>query len=100
MQPFSQAPYHLTYCTNIHPGSGWNEVFAYLEQYSLPLKARLAPGQPFGIGLRLSASESEELLQGDRLERFRAWLEANGCYVALINGFPYGSFHRRQIKED
>ncbi len=91
---------HLTYCTNIHPAQGWEAVFANLQRFAPALKARLAPDAPFGIGLRLSASESEELLQGDRLHEFGVWLRDNGLYVALINGFPFGSFHRRVIKED
>jgi sugar phosphate isomerase/epimerase len=40
------------------------------------------------------------LLEGSRLEEFKAFLDDQGLYVALINGFPYGSFHRRVIKED
>ncbi len=92
--------FHLTYCTNIHPGNGWEEVFANLRQYAPALKERLSPDAPFGIGLRLSARESEELLEGDRLHRFRAFLQEHGLYVALINGFPFGSFHKRVIKDD
>ncbi|MBW3634856.1 MAG: metabolite traffic protein EboE [Armatimonadetes bacterium] len=90
----------LTYCTNIHPGDGWEEVFANLQRFAPALKERLAPQSPFGIGLRLSARESEELLGENRLREFGDWLRENGLYVALINGFPFGSFHRRVIKED
>ena len=82
----------LTYCTNIHAASGWRNVMATLEQYAPALKARLAPEERFGIGLRLSAEESRELLQGGHLQEFREFLEERGCYVAVINGFPYGSF--------
>src|SRR4051794_11713445 len=91
---------HLTYCTNIHPGHGWEEVFAQLREHAPALRRRLAPGRPFGLGLRLSAVESEELLQGDRLKEFRAFLGEHDLYVAILNGFPFGSFHRRVIKED
>jgi len=92
--------FHLTYCTNIHPGDGCNEVLANLKKYGPALKQRLAPAKPFGLGLRLSSRESEELLQGDHLEQFAAFLKEQNLYVALINGFPYGSFHKRAIKED
>ena len=47
---------HLTYCTNIHPGETWSEVLTNLKKYLPPLKNRLAPNQPFGIGLRLAAA--------------------------------------------
>jgi hypothetical protein len=36
-------PLHLTYCTNIHPGETWLQVFENLQRYILPLKERLAP---------------------------------------------------------
>jgi sugar phosphate isomerase/epimerase len=55
---------------------------------------------PLGIGLRLSASESRELLEGDRLPRFAEWLLDRGLYVFSLNGFPYGTFHRTPVKAE
>jgi sugar phosphate isomerase/epimerase len=92
--------FHLTYCTNIHPGNGWDAVFANLKQYAPPLKARFSPGAPFGIGLRLSAREARELLTPGRLEELRAFLDEHGLYVALINGFPHGAFHGTVVKAE
>jgi sugar phosphate isomerase/epimerase len=91
---------HLTYCTNIHPGSGWPEVSANIKRYGPALKARLSPGRPFGLGLRLSAREARELLSGGHLDELRSYLQAAGLYVALINGFPYGPFHGTPVKAD
>jgi sugar phosphate isomerase/epimerase len=90
----------LTYCTNIHPAVGWTEVLASLERHAPALKQRLSPAAPFGIGLRLSGAESRELLEGDRLEAFDAWLSTRGLYVFSINGFPYGTFHKAPVKAD
>ena len=90
---------HLTYCTNIHPSRGFDEVWASLKTHALPLKAALSPDAPFGIGLRLSGDESRELLTGDTLTKFRAWLEDNGLYVFTMNGFPHGAFHGERVKE-
>jgi sugar phosphate isomerase/epimerase len=92
--------FHLTYCTNIHPGDGWAEVDANLRRFAPRLKARLSPAAPFGLGLRLSAHDARELLAGDRLAELRAYLDAEGLYVALINGFPHGAFHRTVVKAD
>src|SRR3954463_15066406 len=88
----------LTYCTNIHPAHGWADVFENLRRYTPPLKARLSPDRPFGIGLRLSGAESSELLIGDRLGAVVAWLKQEGLYVFTLNGFPYGPFHRQPVK--
>jgi len=91
-------PFHLTYCTNIHAADGWDGVLANLQTHAPALKARFSPTSPFGVGLRLSAREARELLQGERLRDFRAFLDGEGLYVAIINGFPYGPFHGTPVK--
>jgi sugar phosphate isomerase/epimerase len=99
LQIDGQGLLHLTYCTNIHPAEGWKAVFANVRKFAPALKALLASDAPFGIGLRLSAREARELLEGNRLAEFRAFLDRGGLYVALINGFPYGFFHGAPVKE-
>jgi hypothetical protein len=89
---------HLTYCTNIHPAHGFSEVWESLKRHALPLKASLSPEAPFGIGLRLSGEESRELLVGNTLSAFKAWLVEHGLYVFTINGFPHGPFHGQAVK--
>jgi hypothetical protein len=90
---------HLTYCTNIHAADGWAAVFANLQKYAPALKARLSPAAPFGVGLRLSAREARELLDGGGIGELRAFLDREGLYVAIINGFPYGHFHGTPVKQ-
>ncbi|MFP6872026.1 MAG: metabolite traffic protein EboE [Verrucomicrobiales bacterium] len=92
---------HLAYCTNIHRGEGWQETFAALEKYVLGVKAEVAPGSPYAIGLRLGRKAAEELCEPGEgnLSNFRHWLDKNNCYVFTINGFPYGNFHGKRIKE-
>ena len=92
--------FHLTYCTNIHPGNGWHAVFENLKRYAPALKSRFSPTRPFGIGLRLSAREARELLTEGRIDRFRAFLDEAGLYIAIINGFPHGAFHGTVVKAD
>jgi len=94
----STLPAHLTYCTNIHPSRGLKDVRESLARHALPLKAALSPDAPFGIGLRLSGKESREMLEGDNLENFKAWLDAHGLYVFTMNGFPHGPFHGQPVK--
>lgn len=91
--------FHLTYCTNIHPGESWPEVESNLKQYALPLKRRLSPEAPFGIGLRLSNEAARDLVADDRLPRLREWMDENGLYVFTLNGFPFGGFHRQVVKD-
>ncbi len=90
---------HLSYCTNIHPGETWEEVFTNLKKYCIEVKSKISPSQSFGIGLRLSQRSAEELLQGNRLSEFKNWLETNNLYVFTMNGFPFGNFHHVAIKD-
>lgn len=92
-------PYHLTYCSNIHPGETWPAVFENLKSYTLPLKERLSPDAPFSVGLRLSDHSARELLAGDHLAQFKSWLDNNDLYIYTFNGFPYGDFHGQVVKD-
>ena len=91
--------FHLTYCSNIHPGESWLEVFANLEKYVPNLKSRLSPTEPFGIGLRLADVATKQLLESNNLAQFQAWLTQEDLYVFTLNGFPYGGFHRQVVKD-
>ncbi len=90
---------HLSYCTNIHSGESWQEVFANLKSYILPIKQQLAPILPFGIGLRLSDLASKEILADNQLLIFKEWLQEHNCYVFTMNGFPFGNFHQQKVKD-
>lgn len=90
---------HLGYCTNIHRGETWEETWRALREHTLRVKQRVCPGGPYGIGLRLGAEAARELARPARLAEFQKWLEASGCYVFTINGFPYGAFHGTRVKE-
>src|SRR5438132_3496909 len=90
---------HLAYCTNIHRGEDWDETFDSLQKYTMAVRARVAPNQPYAIGLRLSDVASRELGEPKTLHRFKGWLEENNSYVFTINGFPYGRFHGTRVKE-
>lgn len=92
--------FHLTYCTNVHAGTSWQDMAASLRRYLPALKEQFAPDQPFGIGLRVSGEASKALLDEDELRRFQDFLRDHGLYVFTINGFPYGPFHGQTVKED
>jgi sugar phosphate isomerase/epimerase len=66
----------------------------------LPVRELVAPGEPFGLGLRLSARAAETLAEPAALAELRALLAAHGLYVFTLNGFPYGPFHGRPVKAD
>ena len=90
---------HLAYCTNIHRGEDWAQTFASLNQSTLAVREKVAGGQPYAIGLRLSDQASRELADPERLNEFKRWLDRHQCYVFTINGFPFGKFHGTRVKE-
>jgi len=90
---------HLAYCTNIHRGESWEETFDALQKYALAVRDRVAHGQTYAIGLRLSDAASRQLSDPVTLLAFQKWLERERCYVFTINGFPYGKFHGGRVKE-
>src|SRR4051812_19932553 len=90
---------HLAYCTNIHRGESWGEIFAALNRYTLKVKERVQPTGRYAIGLRLGARAALELREKPALLNFQRWLDQHDCYVFTINGFPYGQFHGTRVKE-
>lgn len=90
---------HLTYCTNIHPGETWPEILAALKRHLPAIRQEAAAGRPFGLGLRLGAPAAEGLGDPAALAELKSLLETENSYVFTINGFPYGSFHGRRVKE-
>jgi hypothetical protein len=90
---------HLTYCTNIHAGETWPEVQTALARNLPVVRGQVAPDQPFGVGLRLSAVAAAALAEPTAMAELKALLATSDCYVFTINGFPYGPFHGRRVKE-
>ncbi len=91
---------HLTYCTNIHAGEALAEVRAGLEKHLPPIKAAVSPERPLGVGLRLGHAAAEGLRDKAALAALKRYLDEGGYYVFTLNGFPYGPFHGRAVKEN
>lgn len=96
-----QPPLHLTYCLNIHPGETWAENFAAIREKVIGVREAVAPGEWFGLGLRLAQNAASALsaspdLRAEALEFFNA----NQLYPFSVNAFPYGRFHAGPVKEN
>jgi hypothetical protein len=90
---------HLAYCTNIHRGETWPEVYANLKTHVMAVRDQVGQGRPYAIGLRLGVTAAAELSDRSTRLEFQRWLEAENAYVFTINGFPYGQFHGTRVKE-
>lgn len=88
----------ITYCTNIHPGESWDEVFVNLNTHLPIIKNAVSPSEIFPVGLRLSNRASLDI-DKNISAHFHQWCMKNGFIVSTINGFPFGSFHSSVVKE-
>ncbi len=91
---------HLGYCTNVHPGETLAEVQENLTRYVVPLRHKICPNQKLGVGLRLSYQAAKELQDPKQRELFRSFCQNNNLYIFTINGFIYGHFHGKRVKEE
>ena len=93
-------PLHLSYCLNIHPGETWDENLRAIQEKAGMVRQIVAPGQWFGLGLRLSAQAAAELA-GSEAKRNEALaiFAQNEMYPFSVNAFPYGKFHGGSVKE-
>ena len=91
---------HLTYCTNIHAGEPLEEVMSSLERHLPVIKSRVSADRPLGVGLRLGFAAASRLREAGALAELKRFLAAGGYYVFTLNGFPYGAFHGKAVKQD
>jgi sugar phosphate isomerase/epimerase len=91
---------HLTYCTNVHPGETWEEVWRVLRHDVLAVRNGVAPEDAFAVGLRLSGVALAQASCPRALEQIKAYLAEHNLYVFTLNAFPYGPFHGTRVKED
>ena len=92
---------HLTYSTLVHQTDNWDQLWKSVNTYLPAVKARVAPGQKFGVCLRTSAP-SAEMLSADPSKRadLKKFFADNDLYLYTANAFVYGVFKKQVIKED
>jgi sugar phosphate isomerase/epimerase len=91
---------HLTYCQNIHPGESWAENREAIAQKAVAVKNALSTEEPFGLGLRLSATAAADLGTPAALDEGSLLFAEQNLYPFSVNGFPYGRFHKGPVKEN
>ncbi len=92
---------HLTYSTLVHPADDWDQLWRSVTTYLPQVKARMAPGQRFGVCLR-TAAPSAAALAADPSKRaaLKQFFADNDLYLYTANAFPYGAFKGQVIKEE
>lgn len=89
----------LGYCTNVHAGASFDEMRSNLLRYAVPVKQRVSPDAPMGVGLWLAADAANyALAHPAAIQDLRSWMQGLGLAVYTLNGFPYGNFHEEVVK--
>lgn len=89
----------LGYCTNVHAGVTLQEVRANLHANALPVKRRVSPDAPMGVGLWFACEAADELVADPaKIKDLRGWMTDQGLLVYTVNGFPFGDFHEPVVK--
>lgn len=91
--------FHLSYCTNIHKGESWNEVFTNIKKYTVNVKKLITRKKWFSIGLCLSNKSVKSLTKKNILKKFQKWLLKKYIYIQTINSFCFTNFHEKNIKQ-
>ena len=88
----------LSYCSNVHPGESLPEVVDNIKQhFSAVRESRQLSNM--ASGLWLSAKAAQTLLTDDgQLTAFKCLIKQQGLLLTSLNGFPYGNFHQKVVK--
>jgi hypothetical protein len=91
---------HLAYCLNVHRGESWDENLSAIREHALRVREMVAPGERWGLGLRIGNQSALELENPARLAEARELFAEQNVCPFTINGFPFGRFHAGRVKEN
>ncbi len=94
----SWKPEELAYCTNVHAGESLTEISDNLDRFVGPVRRR-AHIRQMSAGLWISNNASVTLGENAVQAQLKSKLKANNLTLHSINGFPYGNFHQKSVKE-
>ncbi|MBI1246979.1 hypothetical protein GC197_03940 [bacterium] len=88
------------YCTNVHAGANLQQTEDNLNTHATRVQEILGKDQPLGVGLWLSNSAAQSLLEPGKLDQFAQHLRDKQWTAYTFNGFPFGDFHKSVVKLD
>ena len=91
-------PAFLSYCANVHPGEGLEDVLSSLHRFAGPVRRELG-ADAMGLGLWLSRQALTDV-RARGVGLLAEALAAEGLFVFTMNGFPYGNFQGDVVKRE
>lgn len=90
----------LGYCSNVHPCETFDELIQVIEVYLAGVRQARRLDK-MATGLWINASIAQQLTQSDnKLHILKQVLNDNAIELLTLNGFPYGGFHEKTVKEN
>ena len=99
--PDSDRHVRVGYCLNLHAAESLADVRRAIEEFSVPLRARLVGdgGAPFGVGMYLASGAARELASDPaKVAGLRSFLDGHGIDPFTFNAFPFGDFQVDGLK--
>lgn len=89
----------IGYCGNVHSAVSVDQLIENLEQHTALVSKLLAMDEPMPFGIWASAKALEQLQDAQSLLRLKNVLNQNQLVPFTVNGFPFGDFHQRVVKQ-
>jgi hypothetical protein len=96
----ANSSYPLAYCTNVHAGANFAEMFDNLQRHATQVRKLRRQRGAMGIGLWFSNESVIDAARHNRQQQLREWLEKNELVPFTANGFPLRDFHQPIVKHD
>lgn len=91
----------LSYCMNVHPGEGLDDLVGHLTGPTRRVREALGRSGPMGAGLWLPGPVARAVVVDVAArERVRAALAEAGLFAYTVNAFPIGGFHAASVKRE
>lgn len=89
----------IGYCGNVHPAISVDQLIHNLIQHTAAVRADLKPNGTMPFGIWLSSQAVDELMSPRKLLDLQATLADHSLIPMTVNGFPFGDFHQRVVKD-
>lgn len=89
----------LGYCTNVHPSRSIDEIRLNLDRHAAIVRQKLCAQEPMGVGLWFSDDIARQIIDQNLAADLRQYLHDRRLGAFTLNGFPFGDFHQRIVKQ-
>jgi hypothetical protein len=87
------------YEMNAHPATKVQDLLTAIDNYVVPVREKVCPGQPFAIAAHIGQSLAGQLSRKGVAESVGDRLRDLDLHLYTVNAFPLKDFHAERVKE-